>query len=104
VKISRGFRPQGNRRCFPDYWRTIFSGNLGTYVSRRVRFALRPEQTEEGHMDRVAYSLPDAARIAGVSRTRIFEAVRKQELTIRKAGRASIVTHDDCWRGSTRCL
>jgi hypothetical protein len=46
-------------------------------------------------MDRVAYSLPDAARIAGVSRTRIFEAVRKQELTIRKAGRASIVTHDD---------
>ena len=46
-------------------------------------------------MDHVAYSLPDAARIAGVSRTRIFEAVRKQELTIRKAGRASIVTHDD---------
>jgi hypothetical protein len=53
-------------------------------------------------MDRVAYSLPDAARIAGVSRTRIFEAVRKQELTIRKAGRASIVTHDDllAWTNS----
>ena len=46
-------------------------------------------------MDRIAYSLPEAARIAGVSRTRIFEAVRKPELTIRKAGRASIVTHDD---------
>jgi hypothetical protein len=46
-------------------------------------------------MDRIAYTLPQAARIAGVSRTRIFEAVRKQELTIRKAGRASIVTHDD---------
>jgi hypothetical protein len=46
-------------------------------------------------MDRVAYPLPEAARIAGVSRTRIFDAVRKQELTIRKAGRASIVTHDD---------
>ena len=46
-------------------------------------------------MDRIAYTLPEAARIAGVSRTRIFEAVRKQELTIRKAGRASIVTHDD---------
>jgi hypothetical protein len=46
-------------------------------------------------MDRIAYTLPEAARIAGVSRTRIFEAVRKQELTVRKAGRASIVTHDD---------
>ena len=45
-------------------------------------------------MDRIAYPLPEAARVAGVSRTRIFEAVRKEELTIRKAGRASIVTHD----------
>jgi hypothetical protein len=46
-------------------------------------------------MNRIAYQLPEAARIAGVSRTRIFEAVRRQELTIRKAGRTSIVTHDD---------
>ena len=45
-------------------------------------------QTNENHMNRLAYPLPDAARIPGVSRTRIFEAVRKQELTIRKAGRA----------------
>jgi len=35
-------------------------------------------------MDRIAYTLPEAARIAGVSRT----PVRKRELTIRKAGRA----------------
>jgi hypothetical protein len=46
-------------------------------------------------MKRLANTLPEAACIAGVSRTRIFEAARKQELTIRKAGRASIVTHDD---------
>jgi hypothetical protein len=46
-------------------------------------------------MNRIAYQLPEAARIAGVSRTRIFDAVRRQELTIRKAGRTSIVTHDD---------
>jgi hypothetical protein len=46
-------------------------------------------------MDRIAYSLPEAARIACVSRTRIFDAVRSRELTIRKAGRSSIVTHDD---------
>jgi hypothetical protein len=46
-------------------------------------------------MNRIAYQLPEAARIAGVSRTRIFDAVRREELTIRKAGRSSIVTHDD---------
>jgi hypothetical protein len=46
-------------------------------------------------MDRIAYTLPEAARIAGVSRTRIFDAARRRELTIRKAGRSSIVTHDD---------
>ena len=39
-------------------------------------------------MNRFAYPVPEAARIAGVGRTRIFEVVRKQELTIRKAGRA----------------
>ena len=32
-------------------------------------------------MNRFAYPLPEAARIAGVGRTRIFEAVRKQKLT-----------------------
>jgi hypothetical protein len=46
-------------------------------------------------MERLAYSLPEAALIAGVSRTRIFEAARTRELTIRKAGRASLVTRDD---------
>jgi len=46
-------------------------------------------------MDRIAYPLPEAARVVGVSRTRIFKAVRDRELTIRKAGRTSIVTHDD---------
>jgi hypothetical protein len=61
-----------------------------------VRIARRSVQTEKGlQMNRISYQLPEAARIAGVSRTRIFDAVRKQELTIRKAGRASIVTHDD---------
>jgi excisionase family DNA binding protein len=46
-------------------------------------------------MDRIAYRLPEAAELVGVSRTRIFEAARNRELTIRKAGRASIVTRDD---------
>ena len=53
-------------------------------------------------MNPIAYQLAEAARIAGVSRTRLFEAARRRELTIRKAGRASIVTHEDlmAWIGS----
>ena len=35
----------------------------------------------EVHMIRLAHPLPEAARIAGVGHTRIFEAVRKQKLT-----------------------
>jgi hypothetical protein len=46
-------------------------------------------------MDRIAYSLSEAARVAGVSRTRIFDAVRRRELTVRKAGRSTIVTRDE---------
>jgi excisionase family DNA binding protein len=47
------------------------------------------------HAERIAYPLTEAAHLVGVSRTRLFEAARKQELTIRKAGRASLVTRDD---------
>ena len=46
-------------------------------------------------MDRIAYSILEAARLAGISRTRLFEVARKKELTIRKAGRSSLVMHDD---------
>ena len=43
----------------------------------------------------IAYPIEDVPAIAGVSRTRIFQAVRNKELGIRKAGRASIVMHND---------
>jgi excisionase family DNA binding protein len=45
--------------------------------------------------ERIAYPLAEAAHLVGVSRTRLFEAVRRRELTVRKAGRASLVTRDD---------
>jgi excisionase family DNA binding protein len=47
------------------------------------------------HAGRIAYPLTEAAHLVGVSRTRIFDAVRKRELTARKAGRVSLVTRDD---------
>jgi excisionase family DNA binding protein len=45
--------------------------------------------------ERIAYPLVEAAQLVGVSRTRIFDAVRKRELTVRKAGRVSLVMRDD---------
>ena len=35
------------------------------------------------------------SRLVGVSRTRIFDAVRNRELTVRKASRVSLVMRDD---------
>ena len=43
----------------------------------------------------IAYRIEDVPAVAGVSRTRVFQAARRRELTVRKAGRASIVMHDD---------
>jgi hypothetical protein len=62
---------------------------------RGLKITGRSVQSEEDPMNRIAYQLPGAARIAGVSRTRIFDAVRRGELTVRKAGRPGIVTRDD---------
>jgi hypothetical protein len=42
-------------------------------------------------LPRLAVPIDDAPKVAGVKRTRIFEAVRNKEITIRKAGRSSII-------------
>jgi hypothetical protein len=42
-------------------------------------------------LPRLAVTIDDAPKVVGVKRTRIFEAVRSKEITIRKAGRSSIV-------------
>jgi excisionase family DNA binding protein len=39
----------------------------------------------------LAYPVEEAGDAVGVSRTRIFEAIRNNELTARKAGRATII-------------
>jgi hypothetical protein len=43
----------------------------------------------------IAYPIEDVPAVAGVSRTRVFQAARRRELIVRKAGRASVVMHDD---------
>ena len=42
-------------------------------------------------LPRLAVTIDDAPKVVGVKRTRIFEAVRSREITIRKAGRSSII-------------
>jgi hypothetical protein len=46
----------------------------------------------------IAYSIKDAPQAVGVSRTRLFEAVRNKELTARKAGRSTIIESDELIR------
>jgi hypothetical protein len=48
-----------------------------------------------GGVARIAYPIEEAAMIAGVARTRMFEAVRTKKITARKAGRATIIEHDE---------
>lgn len=40
---------------------------------------------------RIALNLEEAATSAGVSRTRIFQAIRNRELTCRKSGKATVI-------------
>jgi len=40
---------------------------------------------------RISYAPEEAAEITGVSRTRIFDAIRDKELTARKCGKATII-------------
>jgi hypothetical protein len=44
-----------------------------------------------GHVPRLGFSPDEAAQSAGVSRTRIFEAIRDGTLTARKAGKSTVI-------------
>jgi excisionase family DNA binding protein len=46
----------------------------------------------------IAVALENAPQIVGVSRTRIFEAIRNGELSARKAGRSTIIEIDELKR------
>jgi hypothetical protein len=53
------------------------------------------EGRPSGGVARIAYPIEEAAAVAGVARTRMFEAVRTKKITARKAGRATIIEHDE---------
>lgn len=44
---------------------------------------------------RLAYSIVEAARISGISRSKFYEVVANRELPVRKLGRRTLILHDD---------
>lgn len=50
------------------------------------------------HIDLIAVSIADAARLSGVGRSSLYEAIGRGELPIRKRGRRSLVMVDDLRR------
>jgi hypothetical protein len=65
---------------------------LDPTMSRKSRIDEDP--SSHGFM-RIAYPIEEAAEVAGVARTRMFEAIRTKKITARKAGRATIIEHDE---------
>jgi ribosomal protein L25 (general stress protein Ctc) len=53
------------------------------------------EGRRSGDVPRIAYPIEEAAVVAGVARSRMFEAVRTKKITARKAGRATIIEHHE---------
>jgi excisionase family DNA binding protein len=51
----------------------------------------------------IAVAIEEVPRLLGVSRTRIFQAVRNNEIAARKAGRSTIIEIDELKRW-VRCL
>ena len=46
-------------------------------------------------LPRFSYSLDEAAIVTGLSRTRLFQAVRDGRLTVRKDGKSTLVLAED---------
>ena len=43
----------------------------------------------------IAVTIPDAVKVSGMSRTSIYEALRRGDLTARKAGRRTLISFAD---------
>ena len=43
----------------------------------------------------IAVTIPDAVKLSGMSRTSIYEALKRQDITARKAGRRTLISFAD---------
>jgi excisionase family DNA binding protein len=53
---------------------------------------------DSNQTQRLSFTPDEAAESVGVSRTRIFQAIRDHELTARKAGKATIIEPSELMR------
>lgn len=53
---------------------------------------------ERSPVPSIAVAIEDAPRAVGVSRTRIFQAIRNRELVARKAGRSTLIEVEELKR------
>jgi len=47
------------------------------------------------HTTPIAITIPDAVKASGMSRTTIYEALKRGDLTARKAGRRTLISFSD---------
>jgi excisionase family DNA binding protein len=45
--------------------------------------------------DPIAVTIPDAVKLSGMSRTAIYEALKNQSITAKKAGRRTLISFAD---------
>jgi len=50
---------------------------------------------EKLHLEREGYSIPEAAEVASIGRTKIYEAIKSGNLVARKHGKRTIILRDD---------
>lgn len=50
---------------------------------------------QKPNIDREGFSIPEAAIVAGIGKTKIYEAINDGSLTARKYGRRTIILRDD---------
>ncbi len=43
----------------------------------------------------IAVTIPDAVKLSGMSRTSIYEALKRRDITARKAGRRTLISFAD---------
>lgn len=43
----------------------------------------------------IAYTIPDACRVCGLGRSKIYEFIKEGRLRTRKAGRRTLILHSD---------
>ena len=43
----------------------------------------------------ITVTIPEAVKLSGMSRTAIYEALKKQDITARKAGRRTLIAYAD---------